>query len=368
MKSRLFLDVHAIQNVPPANINRDDTGSPKTAQYGGVKRARVSSQSWKSEMRKYFNKNTENEGIRTLRLAEGVAKEILKKEPSKSYEECLKLSTDMLEKYTVKKDGSTKKVFKSDEEFKIKAFFFVSRKQLNGLANLAISGEYDKDKIKEILKDEQSIDIALFGRMLADDPSLNEDASSQVAHAISTHAIESEFDFFTAVDDLAPEDNQGAGMLGTIEYNSSTLYRYANIALHEFVKQLGNRESTVNAAKLFVEAFINSMPTGKINSFANQTLPQAVVVTLRKDRPVNMVSAFEKPIKSNDGYVEKSVKRLFDEYPKYDGMLEEPLFTAYYTFGDYGVQGIGKNENSTKELINELGEEINQYLDKIELE
>lgn len=368
MKSRLFLDVHAIQTVPPANINRDDTGSPKTAQYGGVTRARVSSQSWKSEMRKYFNENTENEGIRTLRLAEGVAKEILKKKPSKTYEECLKLSTDMLEKYTVKKDGTTKKVFKSNEEYKIKALFFVSRKQLEGLAELAISGEYDKDKIKEILKDEQSIDIALFGRMLADDPSLNEDASSQVAHAISTHAIESEFDFFTAVDDLAPEDNQGAGMLGTIEYNSSTLYRYANIALHEFVKQLGDKESTVNAAKLFVEAFINSMPTGKINSFANQTLPQAVIVTLRGDRPVNMVSAFEKPIKSNDGYVEKSVKRLFEEYPKYDGMLEEPLFTAYYTFGDYGVQEIGKNENSIKELINDLGEKINQYLDKIELE
>lgn len=157
-------------------------------------------------------------------------------------------------------------------------------------------------------------------------------------------------------------------MLGTIEFNSSTLYRYANIALHEFVKQLGDKESTVNAAKLFVEAFINSMPTGKINSFANQTLPQAVVVTLRKDRPVNMVSAFEKPIKSNDGYVEESVRRLFKEYPKYDGMLEEPLFTAYYTFGDYGVQEIGKNENSTKELINDLGEKINQCLDKIELE
>ena len=110
------------------------------------------------------------------------------------------------------------------------------------------------------------------------------------------------------------------------------------------------------------------MPTGKINSFANQTLPQAVVVTLRGDRPVNMVSAFEKPIKSNDGYVEKSVKRLFEEYPKYDGMLEKPLFTAYYTFGDYGIQEIGQNEKSTEELINDLGEEINQYLDKIEQE
>ena len=359
MKSRLFLDVHAIQNVPPANINRDDTGSPKTAQYGGATRARVSSQSWKRAMRRYFNDEGDvgNVGIRSLEIVRYIAEKITKMDESISMETAMELAEKTLNAAKI-----------STKDKKTKALFFISDKQAEKLAKFAIEKVDDKKELQQVLKDEQSIDIALFGRMLADDPSLNEDASSQVAHAISTHAIESEFDFFTAVDDLAPEDNQGAGMLGTIEYNSSTLYRYANIALHEFVKQLGDKESTVNAAKLFVEAFINSMPTGKINSFANQTLPQAVVVTLRTDRPVNMVSAFEKPIKSNDGYVEKSVKRLFEEYPKYDGMLEEPVFTAYYTFGDYGVQEIGKNENSTKELINDLGEEINQYLDKIELE
>ena len=165
-------------------------------------------------------------------------------------------------------------------------------------------------KIKEILNELLSIDIAFFGRMLASDPSLNEDASSQVAHAISTHAIQTEFDFFTAIDDLAPEDNAGAGMLGTVEFNSSTLYRYANIVIHELESQLDDGESAVNAFKTFVEAFAKSLPTGKVNTFANQTLPQALVVTVRNDRPVNLVSAFEEPVKSSNGYVTKSIENF----------------------------------------------------------
>lgn len=362
INKRLFLDVHAVQTVPPANINRDDTGSPKTAQYGGVTRARVSSQSWKRAIRKQFNENIENEGVRTLRLAEGVAKEMLKEDPGKTYDECLELSKDMLEKYTIKKGSQTVKVFESNKEYKIKALFFVSKNQLNRLAKLTLAGDYDKNKIKEILTETPSIDIALFGRMVADDPSLNEDASSQVAHAISTHAIESEFDFFTAVDDLAPEDNAGAGMLGTVEYNSSTLYRYANIALHDFYNQLGDKTSAINATKLFVEAFVKSMPTGKINTFANQTLPQAVIVTLRSDRPVNMVSAFEKPIKSEDGYVDKSIERLFDEYPRYDKILEKPIFTGYFLFDDLKVNDIGKAEFSIDDLLNDLEVELDKNL------
>lgn len=93
--------------------------------------------------------------------------------------------------------------------------------------------------------------------MLAKDSSINVDASAQVAHAISTHEIESEFDFYTAVDDLAPEDNQGAAMIDTLEYNSSTLYRYANIAMHDFYGQLGDKESLINATKLLLKHLLN---------------------------------------------------------------------------------------------------------------
>lgn len=114
-----------------------------------------------------------------------------------------------------------------------------------------------------------------------------------MAHSISTHTVQNEFDYFTAVDDCAPEDNAGAGHLGTVEYNSATLYRYATVNVLELVRTLG-AEQAAQTVRAFGEAFIRSMPTGKQNSFANRTLPDAVYVTLRQDQPVNLCGAFEK--------------------------------------------------------------------------
>lgn len=354
INNRLFLDIHAIQTVPPANINRDDTGSPKTAQYGGVTRARVSSQSWKRAIRKYFNENgdVENVGIRSLEIVKYIANKIVEKDGSISIEDAM----DMADRTINAAKISTK-------DQKAKALFFLSDKQAEKLAQASIDKVTDKKQLESILNDDISIDIALFGRMVADNTILNEDASSQVAHAISTHAIQSEFDFFTAVDDLAPEDNAGAGMLGTVEYNSSTLYRYANIALHDFYKQLADKEETINATKLFVKSFVESMPTGKINTFANQTLPQAIVVSIRSDRPLNMVSAFEEPIKSDNGYVDKSIEKLFAEYTKYDKILDKPIFTAYLILGDTEVNEIGKSESSLNDLLEDLGAQIEKNIE-----
>lgn len=354
INNRLFLDIHAIQTVPPANINRDDTGSPKTAQYGGVTRARVSSQSWKRAIRKYFNENGDlgNVGIRSLEIVKYVANKIVEKDSLISIEEAMLMA---------EKTINTAKI--STKEQKAKALFFLSDKQAEKLAQASIDKVTDKKQLESILNDDISIDIALFGRMVADNTILNEDASSQVAHAISTHAIQSEFDFFTAVDDLAPEDNAGAGMLGTVEYNSSTLYRYSNIALHDFYRQLADKEETINATKLFVKSFVESMPTGKINTFANQTLPQAVVVSLRSDRPLNMVSAFEEPIKSDDGYIDKSIEKLFSEYTKYDKILEKPIFTAYLILCNTEVNEIGKSEASLNDLLEDLGAQIEKNIE-----
>ncbi|EFO71169.1 type I-E CRISPR-associated protein Cas7/Cse4/CasC [Lactobacillus iners] len=354
INQRLFLDIHAIQTVPPSNINRDDTGSPKTAQYGGVTRARVSSQSWKRAIRKYFydKGDTQNIGIRSCDIVKYIAKKIVDNDNSISVEDAITL---------VEKTLNAAKLSTKDQ--KLKALFFISNNQADKFAQACLDKKTDKTELQEILKTDTSIDIALFGRMLADDPSLNEDASSQVAHAISTHAIESEFDFYTAVDDLAPEDNAGAGMLGTLEYDSSTLYRYANIALHDFYKQLGDKEEVIDAVKLFVEAFVKSMPTGKINSFANQTLPQAVVVSLRSDRPINLVSAFEEPVKSENGYVDKSIQKLFAEYVKYEKILDKPIFTDYLLLDDtLEVKSIGKSTQNLDELLSDLKESINVNL------
>jgi CRISPR system Cascade subunit CasC len=113
------------------------------------------------------------------------------------------------------------------------------------------------------------------------------------------------------VDDIEPEDHAGAGHIGTVEYNSSTLYRYATVAVHELAKHVPG--DTARVIDLFLRAFVLSMPTGKQNTFANRTLPDAVYVALREDQPVNLVGAFEKAIPANDlGYVERSAQQLCD--------------------------------------------------------
>lgn len=161
--------------------------------------------------------------------------------------------------------------------------------------------------------------MALFGRMVASDPSLNYDAAAQVAHAISTHAVHNEYDYFTAVDDLNLEHESGAGHLGTIEFSSATFYRYATVNVAELQKNLENQ--TGEAVKSFAEAFIKTMPTGKQNTFANRTLPDFVYIALRTDQPVNLVGAFERPVSGTNGYLaesEKQFRKYADEiYQKY---------------------------------------------------
>ena len=192
---------------------------------------------------------------------------------------------------------------------------FISNVQIDNLAKLAIAGDYDKKAVKEALGTGFAVDIALFGRMVADDPSLNADASCQVAHSISTHKVSNEYDYFTAMDDISGDDEAGAGMIGTIEFNSSTLYRYATVAVHELDATLNSDTRTsAHATSEFVKAFILSMPTGKINTFANNTVPDAVYITVRSDRPVNLVGAFEEPVHSDEssGYSKRSVARLVE--------------------------------------------------------
>lgn len=355
IKETLFLDVHAIQTVPPSNINRDDTGSPKTAQYGGVRRARISSQSWKKAIRDYFSKRCEQSkvGVRTLKIVEYIAKEILKLDDSLTFDEASKLANEVLNNAGIK----TKK------DFKTQAILFLGYVQAQKLAKAAIEKVSDKAVLKDILNNNPAIDISLFGRMVADDPSLNEDASAQVAHSISTHAVQTEFDFYTANDDLSPEDNAGAGMLGNIEFNSSTLYRYANVAVHELLNQLKDKEAVKNTLKLFIEAFCNSLPTGKSNTFANQTLPQVLLLTLRNDRPVNMVSAFEEAVKSNQGYVEKSVEKLTDEYRKTEKFVNKPVFTIYVSVDKFkGLSEIGEEKSSLTELVDEFSNRLEEMI------
>ena len=367
-KNRLFLDVHTIQTLPPSNINRDDTGSPKTAQYGGVKRARVSSQSWKRAMRTYFIDNVDQSyyGLRTNKSIKSISEKLVGLDASLEGEAeniVLNYLSGLGHGSNNKPKGLTFEFNKNSQEYLTESLLFLSNNQIEELANIIYSDMDNEKENKNISKElsnainsNLSADIALFGRMVASAPKFNVDASSQVAHAISTHSVDTEFDFFTTVDDLAPDENTGAGMLGTVEFNSSTLYRYANVSIHELYKQLQNKEAVLNTCKLFIKSFANSLPTGKVNTFANQTLPQFLMVSLREDRPVNLVSAFEDPIKSNDGYIEKSARALLDESSKVEKIVDKPLKTFVLDLNnyDFNYKGI-ENEDSLNKLIDDLG-------------
>ena len=361
---RLFVDVHVLQTLPPSCVNRDDTGSPKTAFYGGVTRARVSSQSWKRAMRVVFPDLYDPEAlaIRTKKITAVVADEIRLLDPARENpeEDAYKILNNA---------GVTVSKKKGETEYLADALFFISRLQAKALAALAVNNPETlvekpandaKKTIAAALSEHPGVEIALFGRMVANDPSLNTDACAQVAHSISTHKVSNEYDYFTAVDDRASEDNAGAAHLGTIEFNAPTLYRYTTVAVHELFHSLG--DETVDAVQKYVSAFVHAMPTGKQNTFANRTLPDVVMVAVRTDQPVNLVGAFEKPTRASEsGYVEESSRKLA-EYAKtvYTDYANEPALTL--VTGKL-LSGLAEPCPFT-ELVDRLGADLNSRLGK----
>lgn len=341
-----YVDVHILQSVPPSCINRDDTGSPKSAVYGGVPRARVSSQSWKRAVRLDFAQHIDKSsmGRRTKRVVEETAAALnnlaktssnipdaVRENPYGLAEEAFKAAGIKVSEPKRKKNEAEDAPARVAESGYL---LFLSAAQIANIAERIVAIVRDegpeavkthKKDFKHILKQDNSIDLALFGRMVADDTDLNVDASCQVAHALSTHAVTPEFDFFTAVDDAKPSDegDAGAGMMGTVEFNSATLYRYATVNVDALRENLGNVEGTVGAVRQFVESFVRSMPTGKSNTFANRTLPEAVVLTVRDDQPVSWVGAFERPVRSQSevgGFAAPSVKALVSQAGAIDDM------------------------------------------------
>lgn len=313
----LIVDIHALQTIPPSLINRDDTGAPKSAVFGGTPRQRVSSQSWKRAIRKFFEDNFDPEqiGDRSKRLPEKIARKL--EDAGLEQAEAISRTEQLFKAAKIK--TSVQKLSKKDIENGVEAnpypetgyLLFLSQHQIDRAVSelLERDGEnLKKNEAQEILDTGHSVDMSMFGRMVADDAAYNVDASVQVAHALGIHASAPEFDFFTAVDDLAEEGEEtGAGMLGTVQMMSSTLYRYATVNVDSLTENLDSRENAVQATEQFIDAFIKSMPTGKINTFANQTLPELVYITVRDSRPISLVNAFESPAEATESASRREV-------------------------------------------------------------
>ena len=307
----LFVEFHLIQNFAPSNLNRDDTGAPKDALFGGHRRARVSSQCFKRAIRLAAQEHElvapEYRGVRTKKLKALLLERLVGRDPLEAEGKIeVALAAAGLK---LKDDGKTEYLLFLGEA-EIAGFATLIEQHWDELAVAAAGGEKKGKKeakasaptdvvkkAKALLDGGKAVDVALFGRMLADMPEVNQDAACQVAHAISTHRVEREFDYFTAVDDKGGPDETGAGMIGQVEFNSATLYRYAVV---DAGKLLGNlqqdRELTLSALEAFTQAMVRAIPTGKQNTFAAHNLPSFVGVCLRHAGPLNLANAFEKPI------------------------------------------------------------------------
>ncbi|MFT3797941.1 type I-E CRISPR-associated protein Cas7/Cse4/CasC [Microbacterium sp.] len=307
--TRTIVDVNVLQTVPPSNLNRDDTGSPKSAVYGGVRRARVSSQAWKRATRLAFKDVLDSStlGTRTKRVVELLGERIVQQDPAIPVERAQELAVFAFSAAGIKLSAPRRSTAENPQPHESGYLLFLSSLQLDHLAQLCAQAHDTDDPkahlkgadVKNALDSSHSVDLSLFGRMVADASDLNVDAACQVAHAVSVHPVETEFDYFTAVDDhkdADAEEDAGAGMIGTVEFNASTLYRYATIDVDLLARNLGDADATRLAVEAFVRAFVTSMPSGKQNTFANRTLPDAVVISLRDTQPVNLVGAFEEAV------------------------------------------------------------------------
>ena len=328
----MILELHLIQNFAPSNLNRSDTGSPKDCIFGGVRRARISSQCFKRAMRTYFRdkfERPEDLAERSTRLMDNIAKRLAEK--GREEELGRKAALAALETVGIKAskkdpDKTAYLLFMGRDE--IAKIANVCEEHFDGLVSDKVTDDAKKAVKKELLKlmnEGKAADLGLFGRMLADLPERNRDAASQVAHAISTHKVGLEFDFFTAVDDLKPEDTAGSDHLGTVEFNSACFYRYANVNVDKLCENLQKDEELTRATvEAYIRAAVEALPTGKQNSFATHERPSLVYAVVRDSGMMSLANAFEHPVdkqewnesdkKYDEGLVANSIRRIAAHY------------------------------------------------------
>lgn len=342
----MLYEIHMLKNYPPTNMNRDESGSPKTCVFNNATRGRISSQCLKRSWRKseFFKREIDKDtvGTRTRRLPAVICERMENCGVEQDKVAALKERIPALLGLTAKKDDKTGEVITEETIFYSGADMDAIVNALAQLldccetiADIESLGEDKKDKkskgkgkntkLVESLKDFKkglsemhpiTLDIALFGRMVTSDTFKNVEASMQVAHAISTNKIARESDYFTAMDDLL--EHGGAANIGDVDFNASCYYVYASIdtdALAENLKYAENAEEIVRKA---IPALIRAMaftdPSGKQNSFAGHVMPSVVMIECKEKKiPTSMVNAFVEPVGKGGDLVKQSAEKLAAE-------------------------------------------------------
>lgn len=370
-----LIAIHLLQNHAPSNLNRDDNGDPKDALFGGVRRARISSQAlkrsirWDTTFRAAFADTPELLAQRTQLLPDEVRKRITTLDLDDAVKAAVIQAAARLGKGENKpaadagdegddgkkakkgKKGSTEVV--AEERVKTAQLMFLTAAEIDQLAakltqiareqGLDALNSLSGDKlVKEIGEYEpHAADIAMFGRMTTSSPFKDVEAAVQVAHALSTHAVEQEFDFYTAVDDISGE--AGAGFIGEVTFNSATYYKYLSIDWDGLVKNLqGDTAIAALTVRALIKAALFAIPTGKQNSFAAHNLPDLALVEVRKQKiALGYHNAFVKPVRATReaSLIEASAKALQDYIPQINDMYDLKADRAFLSTVPFALKG-----------------------------
>ena len=294
-----FIQLHFLTPYPPANLNRDDMGRPKTAMFGGSQRLRVSSQSLKRAWRTseaFFKVLEGHNGTRTKDLGNWLFDKL---------HEGLGDKADEAAKQLAGRYGALKSPKKGDANFEKlsrqnETLTFYSPDELRALDELAVKLVTEKraptkEEVERFpMPGKGAADISLFGRMLADSPKHNVEAATQVAHALSVHRVTVEDDFFTAVDDLNKHDEDaGAGHMGNTEFAAGLFYEYVCIDRGLLLKNLdGNEALAKDTLRALGTACLTVSPSGKKNSFASMARAEYALVERGPQQPRSLVTSF----------------------------------------------------------------------------
>jgi CRISPR system Cascade subunit CasC len=371
MTHAAYIDVHALQTLPYSNVNRDDLGSPKTLVLGGAERTRISSQSWKREVRRRVEQRLADPAVRTRRLVSAVADHL----QAAGWEPALAVEAGKQVVRSAGKDISLGPAKKDRVGEPLppdtSVLLYLPRQAIAQLADLTaehadgIAAQVGKKKPEAVLPtarvvailNSRNASVRLFGRMLAELPETEVDGAVQFAHAFTVHPTNVDIDFFTAVDDLLGKGDRGSGHMNEGMFSAGTFYRYANLNLAQLVANSG--DDTAQAADLaahFLRAFLDTVPSGKQTATAAVTVPDLVHIAVRRDRPVSYATAFEEPVAGTLGHLAAARQRL-DDYARDLAAVWWPDAVAYQGHAglrlDKELPALGPDTGSYAALIEE---------------
>lgn len=352
----LRIEFHILQSFPVTCLNRDDVGAPKTAMIGGTQRARVSSQAWKRQVRLGMHELGINHGTRTKLISPLIAEACLKLGATLDQ---AKVCGDKIEGAFIKKAAQKESSKKKDDgpeeneqnvsdSEKTDTLLFLSPKEVSIIADALRKNGFDPTKVvtqKEQKKQAKevaaligkisegidAVDIALFGRMVAQAAELNIEAAASFAHAISTHKVSNEVEFFTALDDCATEP--GAAHMGSLEFNSATYYRYVCLDLGQLVRTLAGH-AVPEAVESFVKSLFLAVPAARQATQSGASPWEFAKIFVRKGQRLQV--PFETAVKARDGgFLQPSIETLTD-YLSRQEQMHGSLFgkQAEYTYGE----------------------------------